>query len=198
MLSANVKLSPDEMLLVTNAEWILTKNRIIQKLVDVYGEIVEQYKIVLQDFPKIPKDVLAVSPKIYRGEQYRGLPYVMLDFPRYFTKDAVFAIRSFFWWGNCFSITLHVAGKYTSVVNLHTAFKNNWYIGINKDPWQHHCEVDNYVLIKDINNIEQYQECQYIKLAKKIPLQQWDNVPDFYIENFYEILRAISPQFPNL
>ena len=38
---ANVKLSKDELELVTNAELILTKNRIIQKVYDLFGRQIE-------------------------------------------------------------------------------------------------------------------------------------------------------------
>jgi len=53
-----------------------------------------------------------VSPKISRGENYLGLPYLVLDYPRLFRPDAVLAIRTFFWWGHFFSSTLQLSGGY--------------------------------------------------------------------------------------
>ena len=32
--------------------------------------------------------------------------------PAVFSKENIFAIRTMFWWGNFFSISLHVSGKY--------------------------------------------------------------------------------------
>ena len=61
----------------------------------------------------LPEEVLIQSPKISRGENYNGLPYVMLDYPRCFGKEDVFAMRTMFWWGNFFSITWHLKGKYS-------------------------------------------------------------------------------------
>ena len=37
----------------------------------------------------LPGDIAAIAPKIARGENYLGLPYVMLDYPRYF-RPAIF------------------------------------------------------------------------------------------------------------
>ncbi len=35
----------------------------------------------------------------------------MLDYPRAFGRDSIFACRTFFWWGRFFSLTLHLAGR---------------------------------------------------------------------------------------
>src|SRR3569623_367034 len=101
MDNANVKLSKTELLLVTNAEVILTKNNIILKVYEMFGLLAErQQYYALQKKDALPKEALSVSPKIYKGEQYRGLPYVMLDYPLYYKGKDVFAVRSLFWWGN--------------------------------------------------------------------------------------------------
>src|SRR5688572_20484305 len=105
----NVKLSKEELGMVTDAGLILTKNRIIQKVYDLFGEVSMVYQ---QQHDRFPVEVVAVSPKISRGENYRGLPWVMLDYPRRFSQADVFAIRSFFWWGGFFSFTLQLKGSY--------------------------------------------------------------------------------------
>ena len=113
MRNTNVELSKNELELVTSSEVILTKNRIIEKVYLLFGSLSEEYRRLLQAHSsKLAPEVFQQSPKISRGEQYLGLPYVMLDYPRIFSKDDVFAIRSFFWWGNHFSIRLQLSGKY--------------------------------------------------------------------------------------
>ncbi|MFX8895293.1 hypothetical protein ABTM96_19365, partial [Acinetobacter baumannii] len=87
------------------------------------------------------------SAKISRGEHYEGLPWVMIDYPRYFKKNHFFAIRTFFWWGNFFSLTLQLKGKYQlgfQGSNFET-LKADWFICVNEDEWQHHFRQDNYV-----------------------------------------------------
>ncbi|MEJ7682915.1 MAG: hypothetical protein WKG06_34675, partial [Segetibacter sp.] len=74
----------------------------------------------------------------------------MLDYPRQFGKTDVFAIRSFFWWGNFFSITLQLAGQYHQryASAIQNAINNNrfeeWHISCAKDQWEHHFESNNY------------------------------------------------------
>src|SRR5437868_14845354 len=113
MKNTNVELSKNELELVTNADVILTKNSIIEKVYALFGLLSEEYKIILlQHSHHLPAEIFNKAPKIYKGEQYQSLPYVMMDYPRCFYKDDVFAIRSFFWWGNYFSITLQLSGQY--------------------------------------------------------------------------------------
>jgi hypothetical protein len=194
-MPANVKLSKDEMLLVCNSEWILTKQAIISKTVAMFSDIAEQYKEVLvaNDF----KDFNLVEPRVFKGENYRQLPYVMLDFPRAFNKENIFAIRTFFWWGNFFSITLHVSGdhkrKYFNDENVILQFKD-WNICVNEDEWQHHFDADNYQPLQKINveEIAAINERSFIKLAKKIPLNEWNDVYTFLTGNFSEIIKLLA------
>src|SRR5947209_5415196 len=113
MSVTNVELSKTEMEIVANSEFILTKNRIIEKVYNLFGSLAENYKLVLNEhINELPAEVISTTPKIYKGENYLGLPYVMMDYPRLFLKTDIFAIRSLFWWGNFFSITLHLSGKF--------------------------------------------------------------------------------------
>ena len=60
----------------------------------------------------MPEVIKTSTPKISKGENYKDLPYVMLDYPRCFQKEKTIAIRTFFWWGNFFSINLQLSGEY--------------------------------------------------------------------------------------
>ena len=194
MQNTNVKLSENELALVTNASFILTKNRIIEKVYLLFGELSEAYKELIAEINSaFPFEVGSISPKIYRGEQYQGLPYVMLDQPRYFTKEAVFAVRSLFWWGNFFSINLHVSGKYQTDFLIAVTKKNSgmdsWLFDTGEDEWSH--RLDKKELFSTVLKkypMEDLLKRKYIKLSKKIPLEKWDNAFDFFIENYKEIL----------
>ena len=72
----------------------------------------QSQRLLLQLILHCRKKSLNSSPKISKGENYKGLPWLVLDYPRYFNKEDIFAIRTLFWWGNFFSITLHISGKY--------------------------------------------------------------------------------------
>ena len=151
MMNANLDFSKNEYDVIINSDFILTKNRIIKKIYTLYGMLAEEYKSLLNEYVYcLPNEIFTVPPKIYKGEQYKDLPYVMLDYPRYFSKTNVFAIRSFFWWGNYFSITLQLSGIYLekyadNIVDFINNKKNkDWYLGVHASEWEHHFEKDNY------------------------------------------------------
>lgn len=191
---ANVKLSSAELELVTNASVILTKNRIITKVYTLFGDIAAFYVSELHQNSSIPDAIKQISPKIARGENYEGLPWVMLDYPRYFTRDEEFAVRTYFWWGNFFSITLQLSGscqqQYAKEVSA-LAKSGKWMMGTGEDKWQHHFREDNYKAAFTVDE-ERIRSLPFIKIAKKVPLHEWDTVEVFLKTSFREIVKAIA------
>jgi len=108
-----ITLSSKELDLVCNIDWILTKHAIIQKVYALFGaESMILQQLVAQELPALEAIINAYNPKIAKGENYKQLPYVMLDYPRCFEKENTLAIRTMFWWGNYFSIHLQLEGIY--------------------------------------------------------------------------------------
>ena len=198
MNATKIKLSTTELNLVTNADFILTKNSIITKVVDAFGITASSFKAIAADMP-LPIEVLQSSPKIARGENYLGLPWVILDYPKVFTKQDTFAVRTFFWWGNFVSITLQLSGKYQQdyqqqiIQNLALTTNNNWQLCCNTTAWQHHFKPNNYLPFSSFNH-QALTNLPFIKLAKKIPLQQWDDMDTFLQENFKQLLQLLATQ----
>src|SRR6185295_1482542 len=159
-----IQLSPFEMDLLSNSEWILTKNQIVkkaQRLLEEVQENTRQYAAVSS--VNLPQEVIAISPKISKGENYKGLPWLMLDYPRYFEKEKVLAIRTMFWWGNFFSTTLHLSGEYKErysraiVRSYDDLIKNEFYICVHDDQWHHHFEKENYLPVKNFT-VEEFAD----------------------------------------
>jgi hypothetical protein len=202
MDAAKISLSAKELQLVTNADWILTKNHITEKVKELLALLLQQQQTLLKKnaFP-LPKETAKSSPKISKGENYKGLPYLVLDYPRYFDKENIFAIRTLFWWGNFFSCTLHLSGRYKKdaapkiISSRSVLLKNDFFICVSDDPWEHHFENDNYAGInkiskKDFEKI--IREKSFIKLAQKIPLTQWDDAEKILLDSFKKILTLLK------
>ncbi len=197
-------LSLKEQELVVNANWILTKNAVIQKLTAFFGEMSETYQSLVAVTPSLAMEpAFKTPPKISRGEQYEGLPWVMLDYPRLFHSEDVFAIRTFFWWGNYMSITLQLKGKYqqfyTNAIqqyfqirqgNPHAQYE--WFICVNpSDAYQHHFREDNYQKAASFPAAA-IPNLPFIKLAKKIPLEEWDDMEFFLQQTFTDMLHLLT------
>ena len=198
-------LSAKELELVCNTEWILTKHVIINKVYQLFGELALEMKAHLEkDRVVLPPDIMSINAKISRGENYRGLPYVMLDYPRNFSKDATLSIRTLFWWGNFFSINLQLSGifKENVVANFITNYaylaRHQYWVCVQADPWQHHFEGDNYVEISQVTAARFaliLNREPFLKIAKKISLVEWDTVPTFIEDHFKEMVLMLSTNF---
>jgi hypothetical protein len=184
-----------ELALVADPQILLTKNVIIRKVSGLFTDLTESYTTIA--VPLLPENVLRIPPKISKGEQYLGLPYVVLDYPRLFSKEHTFAIRTFFWWGNFFSIHLQLSGQFQPeyAVSLQKQLTlgnlNGWYIGVHESAWHHHFEPDNYSRIASHLQHSSLTEAPFIKLAKKIPLSEWDNVQNILTTYFKQLLTML-------
>jgi hypothetical protein len=198
MDKAKIRLSEKEAELVANADWILTKNQIMQKARYLLEDLQSRQTELLQSSsPLLPAEVLSISPKVSRGENYQGLPYLVLDQPRYFGQNDQFAIRTMFWWGNFFSITLHLSGRYKKmfegklIANLDELKKHSFFIGVNEHPWEHHFEASNYLPLLEATGVEftaTVSGKDFIKIAKRVSLKQWEDAGDMLLTSFGQLI----------
>lgn len=192
---ANVELSDEEWKVLSNADFLLTKNAVIQKIMQAFSLLAEQYQDIVKWDASNWKEQVYISPKISKGEQYEGLPYLMLDYPRQFGKENIFAIRSFFWWGHYFSINLLVKGVYQEKLLPILADTNlqDWSIDQSETPWSHHPDKNKCLLLKSWQNTESKQ-MPFLKLFKQLPINEWQKMEVFFLTSFSEIWQAISFQ----
>jgi hypothetical protein len=175
MEETKIQFSNAEIELLCNKDIILTKNKALQKVKQLLGNLQDECQTYILKRPILAQhEIFSFHPKISKGENYLGLPYLILDYPRSFQQQNIFAIRTMFWWGNFYSTTLHIAGRFKSefthrIENAFTPLSNgDYYIGVNPDPWAHHFEESNYARINTLNKEEFLHVCnthEHIKLA---------------------------------
>ncbi|MEO6134266.1 MAG: hypothetical protein ABIP35_03870 [Ginsengibacter sp.] len=200
MNDAKIHLSIQESELVNNKEWLFYKKNIIDKVYNLLGGLNDQYRnIVENEKQNLPLHFINSGGKISRGENYKGLPFLILDYPAIFNKENIFAVRTMFWWGNFFSISLHLSGK--SVPEKEQLPKwisflgqYNFMICVNENQWEHDFEPGNYIAIKEINRaeLEKVATNNFFKVAKKIELNRWNEVPEFLKNSFAEIVHFLK------
>jgi hypothetical protein len=198
---SKLMLSYDELQLVHNTNWILTKRKIMDTVNGLLGHMAElQQQVIEKEKDWLPEAVIRSTPKIAKGENYLQLPYMILDYPRCFDAANIFAVRTMFWWGNFFSITLHLSGTYKKqfqkkIISNINLVQREIFICVNENQWQHHFEADNYTNIEKLSTGElQYMipEKQFIKLAIKFPLQPWEAIPAQLDNSFTELIKMLK------
>jgi hypothetical protein len=198
---SKLMLSDEERQLVNNPGWILTKRVIIDKVCRLLGSVSQDQRVMIENEKDwLPLAVVQSTPKISKGENYLRLPYVLLDYPRRFDSENIFAVRTMFWWGNFFSISLHLSGIYKQmfqqkiIENLHSD-SPNIFICIHENQWHHHFGADNYINAGQITNNELEEiigKKNFIKLALKFPLQQWNDIPVLLEGSFKEMIGMLK------
>jgi hypothetical protein len=201
MREAKIRLSQKEMELITNADWILTKNAILRKVNMLLGSLQEKQSLHLSSAAiLLPEQIFLKTPKISKGENYKGLPYQILDYPRLFDRENICAIRTMFWWGHFFSITLHLAGDSlnSNKKKLYACYeemaKNECYYCVNNGQWEHHFEETNYQPLSAISSGDfkrLIKEKSFMKLAFRTPLEQWDNAEEILLGFFKRLVRLL-------
>jgi len=192
-----IQFLPAEMELVSSPDIILTKNAILQKIKSFYEELqIKQQDILKKYSSQLPEEVLKISPKISRGENYKGLPWLVLDNPRYFQHNNIFAIRTMFWWGNFFSITLHISGNNKNNLlknltdNVSLLEKNDFYIYNGTKEWEHDIDPDSYKKLSAIDGDKLqkiFSANSFLKLAVKFTVESLEVVEENLLRN-YELL----------
>ena len=197
MNTAKIDFSAQELRLMADTNFLLTKRQITQKMYEAFAELIKCYSALPEHINlKFPEDIDYVTGKISKGENYLGLPYIMLDFPRLFDNESIFAFRTMFWWGNFFSFTLLLQGKcfdkYKASVskNKNLLHDQSAYICINGSQWHHHFETDNYIKIEELKM--PVSKLPFFKISRKLDLHNIDTLEKFGTDTYRLFLSVLK------
>jgi hypothetical protein len=197
---------PDEseFYLLTNKDIYIKIQSLEAKVTELFGEIAQTLEPIVEDFNStVPDELRSKNPKISRGNNYNGLPWTILDFPRNFDKAGVFAFRLLCLRGNSFILTLHLSRKFyqnykNSIFENLELFKQNQYlITKGNSEWDHNINNENYIEIpinkNEIVEIKNKIELiQYIKFAKAIPFNEWNNLTSIIQAEYNFLLKTLN------
>jgi hypothetical protein len=187
-------LSQKELEYLQNTDFLLTKSQITQKLTAALGQVQGNLKkFILDNHLILPQTLDYQVGKISKGEKYRDLPYLVLDFPKLFKPKQIWAFRTMVWWGNFASCTLHLQGEIWQNYQAH--FSQNCqilhhqgvYLGINAEPWEYHFEKDNYIMWDDLNDFERLEIIKnhpFLKISRQLPIAQIADLEAFSLSSF--------------
>src|SRR5690606_37500006 len=121
-----------------------------------------------------------------RGENYKGLPYVVLDYPRLMTKDEILNIRLLFWWGHYYSISLHLAGN--ALLRYRTRLKqavereafSGYYLQLKGSPWEHDVTLPGFGPTGELTQkSEAIGQAHFVRLLNLLPLKSVASLEGF-------------------
>lgn len=191
--------SAKELLFLQDIDFLSTKAGILEKVKMMLARVEQKlHHHISGPGYHFPPNALAKSGKISKGENYKLLPYLILDYPRLFSRESVFSFRTMFWWGNFFSCTLHLQGEALEqcrqllIENSPLLVQRRIFFCINNSPWIYDYCNTNYILAGDLPR-EVLQELienkSFIKLSRFIPLDAYDKLEAFSEETFHLFMK---------
>jgi hypothetical protein len=197
--NTKVTLSDGQLAMASDKNIILTKRAVIESAAALFNSLIPFINEHFNASVFHVENVASSIPKISKGENYNGFPYVMLDYPACFQKENIFAIRTMFWWGNFISITLHISGKYKKNFeeNIFARIKEekDFFVCVAENEWQHNFEAENYRKVSKINEAETnniYKKA-FLKIALKYKLHHWNMMQSVLPEGYKKINKLLLP-----
>lgn len=152
-------------------------------VLDLLGHCADNLKKLAAEYSWLPTEARLSLPKISRGENYKGSPWIVLDYPRVFEKESVFAFRTMAWFGHELHCTFHMSGRFLNdyrdniIQNLHSLHDSSIMICHHQDAWLHHVSQDAFVPVNQIS-LEELKEMKFIKPGAVIPFNEWQKIPE--------------------
>jgi hypothetical protein len=198
MENPKIQLSAEEWQLLSSREWILTKQRITEKAFLLFGRLATGLQQKVEEFPaNWQKDIGQPSPKISRGENFAGLPYMVLDYPRVYTRESVFAVRTLLWWSRYFSICLHLKGPFLQRCSpglpacIARLTLSNAFYCCKGNEWNADLDSPEYLPLSGWPSGFDLQTAPFLKIAVKIDLADWDKVESTGGEIYSHLMEII-------
>lgn len=188
--------------MLNDSHFFSIKLSVTRKIIELFGKLELELKEELHRIGLPDEEDLNISTgKIFRGENYLNLPYILLDYPKLFNTKNVFAFRSMLWWGNGFSFTLHLQGeawekrKAVIINNLGFLKNRDLYICVNDSPWQYHFGTDNYIMLDHFlaeNRREELHEKAFLKICSKLEIDHYAEVISVGRRTLNNLMKLIS------
>ena len=199
----NFSLKDEEAALLTDVTFFEKKQLLAKKIVEFLGDLEADYfELTRSYYDILPPGIQNKRGKISRGENYRGLPYFILDAPAIFEKNSVLAYRSLVWWGHPFTATFHLSGRFLEsymdrLVPKLQHLDQSAMICINKNSWEHHLQRDNYIPVTEFlesnnNSLEFFREQGFLKVTIPVDMhksEQWKSRGIEFLENILTLLK---------
>jgi len=199
----NFSLKDEETALLTDLSFFEKKQELSKKIIGFLGDLeAEYFEITRPFYDVLPPEIQHKRGKISKGENYRGLPYFILDAPAVFDKNSILAYRSLVWWGHPFTATFHLSGRFMEqyIERLFPKLKlldQSAMICINRNSWEHHMQRDNYIPILEFlesNNYsrEFFTEQGFLKVAIPVDVHkstEWKTRGIEFLGNILTLLR---------
>ena len=168
-----IKLTNHQLKLASEADYPLTKNQVIQNICLLFDSLAKE----LQSTAFSPPFSMLnhADYKITKGENYKGLPYVVLDYPKISGAEFPILFRTLFWWGNYFSFNVIVQDKKLQHdIRLNEA--SEVYVLTGSDRWENDLYSSAYIKVKGSVTPDMLPQTDFLRIASTLPIDAYETL----------------------
>ena len=195
---SDLRLSGKELEFLGNQAIFPLKKQITGKIIAVYAAIEQDLRQEIGQNPfSFPELTLKRTGKVSKGENYRGQPYIVLDFPRLLQKDTIFLFRNVCLWGHYFIHVFILTGslletyRYSLTRNIEKIRQKDLLINTNDDPWELVIGTSKLVPARQVSEKKMaalIEKSPHITLGSALSFTQFDKLKENSLNFFGNIL----------
>lgn len=196
-----IQFDQNELELMSDVEIIRTKRKISAKISDLLAQTASQIDSILVANPRLMDTANWQKAKISKGENYKGLAYLVLDHPKCFHNEDILSFRTMFIWGRKFQNVLHIHGKWLEQLPDRATYLESKLrseeigFSVSEDPWNYDIEKATIISSKKVTKsllYDQIRKRKFVKLVRTLNLRDWKELPGFSCDS----LKLFSTFFP--
>lgn len=187
-------ISQEQLLFLSNKENFRLKNQVdasVNKLLYDFQDTI--FELLSQTQYSLPTKLSKRPGKVTKGNNLKGFPFQVSDFPSAFNKPDIFSFRTTIWYGHFFSFSLILGGKtkQNHIVDFGKLVNKGYSFVTNETIWE--TDLKNIGAI-DINDnevtkiIELSKKSEGFKIFKAYELNHIDGFKRLGVECFNDLL----------
>lgn len=180
MQKSTFKLTKHELSIISDADFMRTKQLLIKNISSYFKQIGEQL------LTKYYADS-GLTHKITRGENYLDMPYVVLDVPQLKPNNISRKLRIMAWWGHYVSLQYFIDANAKNLKHAMQLPAQNYKILTSQNLFNNQLESADFAKPNQLHE-QSFNNMQYTKIASIIPLTNLQNM-EMDIENFMTELK---------
>lgn len=184
---STINLTKHELEMAADTFYPFMKQQIMHKMIGILDEV-GQY-LAANVFDNNPMH------KVTKGENYKLLPYVVVDCPQLSGPHLPLACRTLFWWGYGFSFNLIVPQSVLGTQAAEVLGKLEDWILVGDHLWENEIDEENYQIGTSQTKTfweHHIQNQAYLRIAHPLPMNKYDVLSELALEWYGKHIRQLT------
>lgn len=207
---SEIQLSEAEFSILSDRTHFEIRERLNAKINQLLLELKQELSKVHQQTPAgLTGKGWISEAKLSRGENYKGLPYRVLDYPAHFSRAHTFLFRALVLWGHHLSFHLILTGDFITEFGprLSAGFADltgsHFHLSQQASPWEWELDATSHLALSALSP-EQFHEqvtqgiplsendTRFVKLSRSLDLNEYARLPQVGSETLGLLLELLA------